>query len=156
MARRAWSAFALALVLLVPACRRSTSDTGAPASEPAAADTTTPVPGTATLSGQVFYLPRIALPPDAELTVTLQDVTKADAPAIEIASTIVKTEGRQVPIPFTLAYEPAKVDESHAYSVAARIQSGGQLLWSSDPHAPVLTRGAPTDSVSIKVSPVPK
>ena len=153
MARRAWSAFALVLVLLVPACRRSTPDTS---SEPAAVDTTTPVPGTATLSGQVLYLPRIALPPDAELTVTLQNVTKADVPAVEIVSTIVKTEGRQVPIPFTLSYEPAKIDPAMSYSVAARIQSAGQLLWISDQHTPVLTRGAPMDSVTIRVNQVPK
>lgn len=33
------------------------------------------------LDGEVFYLQRIALPPDATLSVSLQDVSLADAPA---------------------------------------------------------------------------
>jgi putative lipoprotein len=148
---------ALAAVLVVAGCRRA-PETPAPGGESApssAAHDTTPVPGTATLTGAVFYLQRIALPEGAEVSVTLQDVTRADAPAVEIASTTVKAEGRQVPIPFTLAYEPAKIDPSKRYSLAARISNEGELLWISDAHTQVLTQGAPADSIRVKVARVP-
>ena len=39
----------------------------------------------ASLDGEVFYLQRIALPPSVVLSVTLQDVSLADAPPLAIA-----------------------------------------------------------------------
>lgn len=39
----------------------------------------------ASLDGEVFYLQRIALPPTATLSVSLQDVSLADAPAVTLA-----------------------------------------------------------------------
>lgn len=150
---------ALAVVLVLAGCRRA-PETPAPAGEepaPAVAGRdTTPVPGTALLTGSVLYLQRIALPPDAEVSVTLQDVSRADAPAVEIASTMFKTDGRQVPLPFTLTYEPEKIDADAAYSLAARISNAGELLWISDAHTPVLTRGAPKDSIEVRVAAVPR
>ena len=153
-------AVAIALVFLLGACRPA-SDNAPSSSSPestnvgALADTAI-VPGAATITGEVFYLPRIALPPEAEVSVTLQDVSAADAPAVEIASTTFRTEGRQVPLPFSLAYEPAKIDASRRYSMMARISNAGELLWISDAHTAALTQGAPADSFRIKVSQVPK
>ena len=147
----------VAIVLVLAGCRRA-PETPAPAGDPsagAAADTST-VPGTALMSGSVFYLQRIALPPDAEVSVTLQDVSRADAPAVELASTTFQSEGRQVPLPFTLTYEPGKIDAAATYSLAARISNAGELLWISDAQTPVLTRGAPMDSIEVRVAPVPK
>lgn len=149
----------LAVVLVLAGCR-SAPETPAPAGEepaPTAAglDTST-VPGTALLTGSVLYRERIALPPDAEVAITLQDVSRADAPAVELASTTFNSEGRQVPLPFTLTYEPGKIDPAATYSLAARISNAGELLWISDAHTPVLTRGAPMDSIEVRVAPVPK
>jgi putative lipoprotein len=147
---------ALAGLVLVPGCRPATDSTPEPESvAPTSADST-PVPGTATLHGSVFYLQRIALDPAAEVTVTLQDVSRADAPAVPIAATTFRSEGRQVPLPFELTYEPARIDEQATYSLAARIQKDGELLWSTDKVVPVLTRGAPDDSVDVRVMQVPK
>lgn len=44
----------------------------------------TPTPK-ASLDGEVFYLQRIALPPAATLSVSLQDVSLMDAPAVTLA-----------------------------------------------------------------------
>ena len=154
MARLASLAVVLAALAFVPGCRPASESTPESAA-PAPADSVA-LPGTATLHGSVFYLQRIALDPAAEVTVTLQDVSRADAPAVPIAATTFRSEGRQVPLPFELTYELARIDEQATYSLAARIQKDGELLWSTDTIVPVLTRGGPRDSVEVRVVQVPK
>ncbi len=106
----------------------------------------------ATLSGTVTYLPRIALPPDAVVHVRLEDVSLADAPATTLAEQTIPTQGRQVPIPFTLEYDPGRLEPGHRYAVRAEIRSPGDgLLWTTDTLHPVLTAGAPLDRVEIRV-----
>ncbi|MCP1443661.1 putative lipoprotein YbaY [Pseudomonas sp. GGS8] len=60
------------------------------------------------LDGEVFYLQRIALPPDATLSISLQDVSLADAPAVVLDAQKGPVKG-QVPLPFHLSYDPAQV-----------------------------------------------
>ena len=156
MARLASLALVLAAFVLVPGCRPAAESTPEPESAAPTSADSVPLPGTATLTGSVVYRQRIALDPAAEVTVTLQDVSRVDAPAVPLASTTFKAEGRQVPLPFSLTYEPARIDERMTYSLAARIQKDGELLWSTDAHVPVLTRGAPRDSVAVRVEQVPK
>lgn len=105
----------------------------------------------AELNGTVTYRQRIALPPNAVVEVSLQDVSKMDAPAQVLDSAKIPTAGRQVPIPFTLRYDPAQIDERYTYTVSARITVDGALMWISTTQNPVLTRGAPTDNVEIIV-----
>ena len=106
------------------------------------------------LNGTVAYLQRIALPPNAIIEVSLQDVSKADAPAEVLDSVKIPSAGRQVPIPFTLHYDPAQIDERYTYTVSARITVDGVLTWISKTQNPVLTRGAPSDNVEIMVEQV--
>ena len=109
-----------------------------------------------TLSGTVTYLLRIALAPDAVVEVTLQDVSKADAPAEVISTQTIETKGAQAPIPYSLKYDPAKIAAKNTYAVRATITEGGQLTWTSTKRYPVLTRGAPVDNVEIIVEQVPQ
>lgn len=88
-----------------------------------------------TLTGTATYRERIALPPDARLTVRISDVSRMDAPAPVIAETEIATEGRQVPIPFSLIYDRTRIDARGRYSVSARItDGGGHLIWITDTH----------------------
>ncbi len=104
----------------------------------------------ATLSGTVAYRERIALPINALVTVRLQDVSLADAPAVVLAEQRIPTQGKSVPIPYTLEYDPVRIEERHSYAVRAEIRDAqGALLWTTDTVHPVLTRGAPKDDVSI-------
>lgn len=97
-----------------------------------------PEPGAATLTGTATYRERIALPPDSRLIVTISDVSLADAPSVTIAETDVKTEGRQVPLGFSLNYDPAKIELRRSYAVSARILDGqGQLAWITDTRNPL-------------------
>jgi len=84
-----------------------------------------------TLRGEVYYLPRIALPATAKVTVKLVDAAKADAPSEVIASKEFSTEGRQVPIPFELDYEPSRLKATGRYQVQAQIWDGNQLRFTT-------------------------
>ena len=107
----------------------------------------------AAVNGTVFYLERMALPPGAVLTVQLADVSKADAPA-DVIATETKPLTTQVPIPFSLSYDPNKIIKSHSYAVQARIEVDGKLRFISTTSNPVITNGKPT-TVDVRVSPVP-
>jgi len=107
------------------------------------------------VKGTVTYLQRSALPPTAVIEVKLQDVSRADAPATVIAEQKITTEGKQVPIPFELKFDPAKIDARLRYTVSARIFVGDQLRFISDTSYPVLTEGGPSSGIEIVVKAVP-
>jgi putative lipoprotein len=102
---------------------------------------TTAMASLATIEGAAVYRERMALPEGAVLEVELLDISRADAPAVRLASLRVKPQG-QVPIPFTLHYDPALIDGRYSYAVSARILHDGRLLFVSDTIHPVLKRGA--------------
>ena len=54
-----------------------------------------------TITGTVAYRERIALPPNAVVTIALEDVSLADAPAKVLAKQTFETEGKQVPLSFS-------------------------------------------------------
>lgn len=94
---------------------------------------TAPGPGDAALEGELYYRERIALPPDSVATVVLADVSRADMPAEIIASDVIPTAGRQVPIPFALRYPSAAIEAQNRYVLRASIRDArGQLLWTTD------------------------
>jgi putative lipoprotein len=118
--------------LLLSACAGKTAAPGGTAGAPPR------------VTGTVTYLQRIALPPTALIKVQLADVSRADAPAIVLGEALIRAEGGQVPFPFAIAYDPAKIDQRFTYAVSARIEDGGKLLFITDTRYPVLTRGAPS------------
>jgi putative lipoprotein len=91
------------------------------------------------ITGTVSYLQRMALPPDALITVSLLDVTAADGPARLIVEQRFPAAGRQVPIPFRLPYDAASIDSSHRYSLRATITNHGRLSFTTTSAYPVLT-----------------
>lgn len=99
----------------------------------------------ATVTGTVAYRQRIALPPNAVVEVTLQDTSRADAPALVLDRQTIPTNGKQVPIPFTLTYDPTTINPTHTYTVAARILVNGQLQWINTTSYPVITRDNPSN-----------
>lgn len=126
---------------------------------PAAAAPTAPVAPqppqlSGVLTGTVTYMPRIALPPNAVVTVLLEEVSRADAPATVVASQTIATEGKQVPIPFELKYDPAEITQRGLYTVRARIMEGEELTWISTQLNPVLSRGNPVTGIEVMVQQV--
>ena len=107
----------------------------------------------ASLDGEVFYLQRIALPPSATLSVSLQDVSLADAPAVVLAQQKGPIEG-QVPLPFHLSYDPAQVKPGHRYSVSARIEVNGELMFITTENHAVQLDGNDPQPLKIRVDAV--
>ncbi|MFK3775070.1 YbaY family lipoprotein [Pseudomonas sp. NPDC089406] len=118
----------------------------------AACSSNAPAPH-ASLDGEVFYLQRSALPPAATLSVSLQDVSLMDAPAVTLASQAGPVKGN-VPLPFHLTYDPAKVKPGHRYAVSARIELDGKLLFINTEHHGVTLDGNDPQPLRIKVDPV--
>jgi len=93
------------------------------------------------VTGSAAYRERIALPPDAVFEAVVEDVSRADAPALVIGQQRLTSIG-QVPIAFAIPYDAAQVQANHSYNVRARILHGTTLLFTTTQHYPVLTRGA--------------
>ena len=96
------------------------------------------------ITGTITYLARMALPPQTTIQVRLLDISRADAPAVVIAEEKLTLGGKQVPLPFTLNFNPGKIDEKHTYSVSARVTIGTELKFLTDKAYPVLTNGNPS------------
>lgn len=109
----------------------------------------------AAVTGTVSYLVRMALPPESTVIVKIEDISFADAPSTVVGEQEIKTEGKQVPIPFNVTYDPDKIVDNHSYTISARILDGtGKLMFISDTIVPVITRGNPTENVEVIVVPV--
>ncbi len=104
------------------------------------------------VTGTIMSLQRTALPADAEVHVALEDVSIEDAPARLIAEQTFATEGKQVPISYSLEYDPSQIIDVRTYSMRAEILSGGKRLFASAISYPVLTHGAGKE-VDIVVQP---
>jgi putative lipoprotein len=104
----------------------------------------TPKPAGPVVTGTVAYRERIALPPNAFIDIKVQDVSRQDAPAKTVAESIFAAEGKQVPIPFQISYNPADINMAHTYLVRADINVDGKLMFTSTTAYPVLTQGAPS------------
>jgi uncharacterized lipoprotein YbaY/heat shock protein HslJ len=123
----------LTLMISIAACRDPTSGTATEAaSEPQA---------TARITGTITYRERLALTDRAEVSVTLEDVSRRDVAAPVLARQQISAPD-QVPIRFALHYSPVDIDERGSYAVRATIHDRGRLLFTTDTHVPVLTRGA--------------
>jgi putative lipoprotein len=83
------------------------------------------------LRGEVVYRERIALPPNAVLSVQLADVSLADAPATILGEQLIDPAG-QVPIPFEIRFDPGVVEAKMSYAVLARITVDGKLWFVTD------------------------
>lgn len=96
------------------------------------------------VSGTATYRERVALPTDAVLEVWITDVSPLILAVPIIAETTVRSEGRQVPLPFELRYDPSRIEPDHLYAVKAAIRSGGRLLFATEKDQQVITKGNPT------------
>jgi putative lipoprotein len=89
------------------------------------------------------------LPAASVLTVTLEDISRADAPSTVLAMQQNDLADNTFPIDFELPYDLGDIAETNTYRVAARVTAGGDLLMISDTVVPVITQGAPTSGVEL-------
>lgn len=83
------------------------------------------------INGQLTYRERVALPPSAVVVVELRDASTADGPVI--AEDRIELKGRQVPVPFDLTVDRAKLVPGRKYTVRGAIFDGGRATWVSEP-----------------------
>jgi uncharacterized lipoprotein YbaY/heat shock protein HslJ len=95
-----------------------------------------------TVSGTAAYRQRIAMPPEAVLTVRLEDVSRADTASVVLAETKQAFGERQVPLEFALQVPSSKINLDSNYNLRARIDVDGQMRFTTTRSYPVLTRGA--------------
>jgi len=103
----------------------------------------TPARADGRITGTATYRERVALAADAELEVSLLDVSRADARA-EVIATVRKPNPGQVPIAFEIDYDPDKIRPDGSYVVRALLYEHGRPRFTGDQSYPVLTRGAGT------------
>jgi uncharacterized lipoprotein YbaY len=107
---------------------------------------------TTMVTGVVTYRERIALTEDAVVRVRLEDVSRADAPAVVLGEQVIEPMGRQVPIPFAVPYDPGAIDPRGRYGLRVRIEDAqGGLLWINTQAYPVITGGNPTSDIEVVV-----
>lgn len=92
------------------------------------------------VKGTAAYRERMALPSTAVFEATLEDISKADAPA-EVLGRVRTEEPGDPPIHFEIPYDASRIDPSHRYAVRARILVDNKLLFTTDRQYPVLTEG---------------
>lgn len=95
---------------------------------------------TAQIKGTATYRERIAMPAGAVFEATLEDVSRADAPADVIGRARIEKPGN-VPIRFEIQYDSSRIVQSHRYVVRARILVDGKPFFTTDQSYPVLTHG---------------
>lgn len=103
-----------------------------------------------TVSGEVLYREHIALPANAVLTVQLVDISLADAPASVIGKQIVDPAG-QVPIKFTIAFDPAVIQGKAQYALEARITVDNTIWFINDTRHSVDPLDAQSQSMVLKM-----
>ncbi len=103
------------------------------------------------LWGTLSKLDRSALVPGSRARVLIVDVSRADAPAIEVARTQIVTEGNQVPLHVLIRYDPSRILPGMRYGLSARIEDPrGQLRYITDTFVPLFeTAGAPQPPVDL-------
>ncbi|BDM65136.1 lipoprotein [Shewanella sp. NFH-SH190041] len=79
------------------------------------------------IHGEAWYRERIALPPEAVLTVQVKDVSRADAKAEVLAE--VERNDVSTPAPFSFVINRDQFAPGHTYAVGAKITLDGQLLF---------------------------
>ncbi len=82
------------------------------------------------ITANVYYLQRIALPPGAQVSLVLEDISKMDVVAEVIAQQTITAVGSP-PYQMDLRYNAAQIKPQHRYALRARIELNGQLLFTN-------------------------
>jgi putative lipoprotein len=93
------------------------------------------------LDVNVIYLDRSMLPPGAVLEVTLEDISKADAPSELIVSQSMEPASAP-PFAMVLDYDVTKIVDKHRYSLRATIKVQDQLVMTSTTSIDPFAEGA--------------
>lgn len=132
----------LAMAVALAACADRSANVQTPAPNPGTSGVATqPAIQQPSVSGTVWIRQKVALPPDAVLTVTLSDASLADAPSKVLSQQAVRTEGKQAPFSFVLPFNPADVQPNARILLSAAITVNDKLVFITDTVQEVINRG---------------
>jgi len=94
-------------------------------------------PNAPVITGTAAYRARVILPAAAVFEATLEDVSRADAPA-EVIARVRLDRLDPPPFRFRIPYDPAKIVPGHRYVVRGRITLNEVLRFTTDTAYPVL------------------
>ena len=120
-------------------------------------------PATISISGEAFWVERIALPKDAKARFELRRLSPEGSPE-QVLSWLERTGPGNPPLPFSLAVEPDWMSSSRSYEIYVEVRADGELIFSGSqpyrwpPSAPVSLRlrmqgSEPSGSVAIQDDP---
>ncbi len=111
-----------------------------------------PAMGDRVLEGVVTARAPVDLPPDAELTVRVVDLSKGEARAEVLGEQIIKSPG-SMPVAFRIEYRAEDAQLRTTIDVDARISAGRRLLYMTTSRHPV-TLGNAANQHTVEVEPV--
>ena len=136
------------VMLLLAGCSAWTQTMPGSGSSPQAAAASQPM-----VAGNIVYMQKIALPPNAAIAIKLQDITVA--PPKTVAETLFGAAGQQVPIAFQLTYNPADINQAHTYQVLANISVNGKPMFVTNTPLHVITNGSRSQGLALMLQPAP-
>ena len=123
----------VAIAVALAACAGKSAQVPVPAADPNGINTLSQQSiQQPNVSGTIWIKQKVALPPDAVLTVTLSDASLADAPSKVVAQRAVRTEGKQAPVSFVLPYNPSDVQPNARILLSAAVTINGKLVFITD------------------------
>ncbi|QIR28546.1 YbaY family lipoprotein [Kluyvera genomosp. 3] len=138
----------LAIALTLAGCAQTHQQSQNQTPAPQAATQAEAITGP-TVSGNVWIRQKVALPPEAVLTVTLSDASLADAPAKVLSQKVTRTEGKQAPFSFVLPYNPADIQPNARILLSAAVTLDGKLLFITDTIQEVINHGGTKADVTL-------
>ncbi len=143
----------IAIAVALSACAGKSGNTPMPAPDPNGINTLSQQSiQQPNVSGTIWIRQKVALPPDAVLTVTLSDASLADAPSKVLAQRAVRTEGKQAPFSFVLPYNPSEVQPNARILLSAAVTINDKLVFITDTVQEVINNGG--TKADLKLVPV--
>ncbi|MEX7570125.1 YbaY family lipoprotein [Enterobacter hormaechei] len=132
----------VAMALALFACAYKSADVAVPTATPNGINTLSQQAiRQPNVSGTIWIKQKVALPPDAVLTVTLSDASLADAPSKVLAQRAVRTEGKQAPFSFVLPYNPSDVQPNARILLSAAVTINDKLVFITDTVQEAVNKG---------------
>ena len=143
----------VAIAVALSACAGKSAQVPVPAADPNGINTLSQQSiQQPNVSGTIWIKQKVALPPDAVLTVTLSDASLADAPSKVVAQHAVRTEGKQAPFSFVLPYNPSDVQPNARILLSAAVTINGKLVFITDTVQEAINHGG--TKIDLKLVPV--
>jgi putative lipoprotein len=97
-----------------------------------------------TVGGYVAYRQRITMPPEAVLSVRIDEIAQPDAPPVLVSEVRSPIGTRKTPIPFSMKIVSTSINPRSSYVLSGSITVNGELRLATTRSYPVLSPDAPS------------